>query len=295
MQCPRIVIYGIPGALEIPVRDAGFLNAPGQNGRVYSIPAERCRPSPSLLEQLSRFNLIACLREHFDHCIRNVGNDVFRPFRLDNSQYFLGAVKLVDLRVCAHHLGGEDRRSLVGLPRGLDATESFLRLSQCTQMRRIPQCRQRSELRMGRQRSLEKCSLLIEFKLGLWRTVIFHRLKHFRQTGEPSLRQPQILQEFSDAAIAGRHRPNSCTGNQVSGFDSLNRPGITDNLDAVRIEIDFGGLRLVYVVAPVINCVDKDFAQRRQRITDPAAVLAPMPLFLQVECRKIFKSMNGNS
>ena len=142
---------------------------------------------------------------------------------------------------------------------------------------------------MSRQRGAEVGPLLVEVETRGRRSVRLHRLKHFRQPGEPSFGELQLLQELADTAVAGGHRRHLRVRGQMPRLDARHRSRIADDLDPAGIEIDLRGLGLVDVVAAVIYGVDEGLAQRRQRVADPAADLASIVLLLEMVRREILE------
>ena len=69
----------------------------------------------------------------------------------------------------------------------------------------------------------------------------------------------------------------------------MNRPRITDDLDAIRKKIDLDGFRLIRIITAVVDCVHQSFPQRRQGIADPTADLRNRVLFLKMMRRQVLQ------
>ena len=72
-------------------------------------------------------------------------------------------------------------------------------------------------------------------------------------------------------------------------FNAGYRAGITDNFHAVGIKADFGRLQNIGPIATVVDGIDKSFAQRWDRVADPAFHLAAIILFIEVLSRNSFQ------
>ena len=156
-------------------------------------------------------------------------------------------------------------------------------------MSHVAQGRERSVLRVRRQRGLKHGPLLVEVEARRRRTVLFHRPEHLRQPGQPSLRQPELLQELSDAPVAGGRGSHLGVRDQVPVLDAGNGPRIADDLHPTRKEVDLRRLRLIDVVSAVVHRVDERLPQGRHGIAHPPANAAAVLLLLEMRRREVLE------
>src|SRR5262245_53483897 len=71
--------------------------------------------------------------------------------------------------------------------------------------------------------------------------------------------------------------------------DAADRTWVTDDLDAIRIEVHLRGFECPRLITSMINCIHQRFAQSWHGIADPAASLRNTSLLLEVPSRHILE------
>ncbi len=162
----RADLQRIPRTLEVPVRGAGVPSAPGENGGVNGILDGHDQMVP--LQQSYRPFFFAGLYQCLDQSIRDVRHSALGSLRRKRIQDVFRPPRFSAFRVAPDHLRCEERRSLMGLPRGLNAPKRLAGFPESPQMGGVPQRRQRGVFRVCRQRGLKEGPLLVELETR-WR------------------------------------------------------------------------------------------------------------------------------